>query len=86
MKTFREIIDAWISQDALAKDLKIPLGHVCVMRHRDSIPSDYWMGLVKAAKRRGVKGITIEVLHKIKAARKVAAPKHGRTEDQRATR
>ena len=68
MECFHEIIDAWESMTELAKDLAIPTSHVRTMRSRDSIPPRYWAPLAAAAQRRGIKGVTVESLAKIKAA------------------
>ena len=70
MQSFHEIMDAWSSDIVLAEDLQIPASHARTMRARGSIPAKYWTPLVAAAQRRGIKGVTIEVLAEIKAAQR----------------
>lgn len=93
MKTFRDIIDAWKTQEALAEDLSISVNHLSIMWNRDSIPPQYWAALVASARRRRIRGVTLKRLADIRAAmhvtttgKQAAASKDGRTEDQRATR
>ncbi|KKM04793.1 hypothetical protein LCGC14_1760610 [marine sediment metagenome] len=68
MESFHEVIDAWEAMAELATDLQIATSHVRTMRSRDSIPARFWAPLAAAAQRRGIKGVTIESLAKIKTA------------------
>ena len=67
MKTFADIIDAWPSQKALAEDRSVRPSLVAVWRHRNSIPPAHWKGLVEDARRRGIPGVTLDLLAAIAA-------------------
>jgi hypothetical protein len=63
MSTVHEIFALWPSASELARDLGLKReSHATVMKHRGSIPVDYWPALVSAAKKRRIKGVTYEVL------------------------
>ena len=82
MECFHEIIDAWESMTELAKDLDIPTSHVRTMRSRDSIPARFWAPLAAAAQRRGIKGVTIESLAKIKTAQAEAGAEEAAPDEE----
>jgi hypothetical protein len=60
--TFRAVIDRWPSQAALADDVGVSEVRVQMWAFRDSVPPRLFPGLVTAAKRRGIEGITLELL------------------------
>ena len=62
MRSFAEIIDAWGTRGALARDVGAPAGRVAVWRYRDRIPATYWLKLVAAAAERGIEGVSLETL------------------------
>ncbi|KLK91395.1 hypothetical protein AA309_20040 [Microvirga vignae] len=63
MKTVHDIIALWPSASELARDLGLKReSHGTVMKARGSIPVVHWPRLISAAKKRGIKGITYEVL------------------------
>lgn len=72
-KSFREIIKNWPERDGLTPlqafcaDLGINYVTGQVMSHRNSIDPDHFPGLVKAAGKRRVRGITLEHLHFLRA-------------------
>lgn len=68
MRTFSEVIDAFGGSRAFADALNIDEGHARVMRWRDSIPPHYWTEVAEEAARRGIKGVTLDVLAAIVAA------------------
>lgn len=57
MKTFAAIIEAF-RVESMAKVLKIPEQHVRVLRHRNSIPPEYWGQLIEAAPKYGITGLS----------------------------
>jgi hypothetical protein len=67
MLTYTEIIDRWPSLTAYAGDLGIRYGTAQVMRYRGSIPAKYWKRVVAAAARRGIEGVTLDLLASIEA-------------------
>lgn len=67
MKTFAELIDT-LTERKLAEILKVNIGHIKVMRCRNSIPQDYWPALVKL-------GISLDKLVQL---RKAAFPRKRR--------
>lgn len=65
--SFRGVIDLWGSPDALAIDLGANVEAVRKWRQRDSIPADWWLPLVKLARKRRKK-ISVELLAALAAA------------------
>jgi hypothetical protein len=72
MMTFRQIIDLWPTMSALATDVGLHDKYqtVAAWKRRDRIPPDYWIAVVRAAKRRDLP-VTYETL--ASAAAKTAA-------------
>lgn len=68
MDSFSAIIDRWPSLAAFAADLGVKYVTAQVMRHRDSISARHWGRLVKAARRRGFEGVTLDALAAIAAS------------------
>lgn len=71
--TFREIIGQWPTIAVFADDIGVKVGTAKLMRFRDSIHSDHWQAVVRAAKTRNIKGITPQLLIDLQAEKKVAA-------------
>ena len=67
MTTYTEIIDRWPSLTAYAGDIGVRYGTAQVMRYRGSIPAKYWKRVVAAAARRGIDGVSLELLASIEA-------------------
>ncbi len=61
-KTHADIIQAWPSLSELAEDMNLPYINCRMWRYRSSIPSKHWLPLALAAKKRGIRGITLETL------------------------
>jgi len=61
----REIFQAWPSLSAFADDLGIPYNHAKFQRRRGWLPAWYWIDVVRAARRRGIRGITLTRLAEI---------------------
>lgn len=61
------VIDAF--EGAFGESIGIPDSHARAMRTRDSIPCRYWSAVVAEAEKRGIQGITFEVLARIAKAR-----------------
>ena len=70
--TFRQIIAHWPTARELADDVGATKGAVKQWRLRDSIPKEYWLDVERAARRRGIEGVTIFVMAEA-AAHEVAA-------------
>jgi len=79
MQSFKSIISLWPTRQKLAEDLNAeifggtdaanaPVTEQTInsMFWRDSVPSGYWLGLIKAAKRRQHSGVTLEALASIR--------------------
>ena len=62
MKSHREIMDLWPSAAELARDLKTSGDNVRQWRRRNRIPSWFFDPIVRAARERGLEGVTAEVL------------------------
>jgi len=70
--THADIINLWPSLSDFAADLSIEYGTAKAMRRRGSIPSEYWLALVRCAERRNINDVTLEAL--AKAVSPVTAP------------
>jgi hypothetical protein len=67
MTTYPEIIDRWPSLTTYASDIGVRYGTAQVMRYRGSIPARYWKRVVAAASKRGIEGVTLDLLASIEA-------------------
>ena len=69
METFREIIDRWPkpSLQTFADDIGVVYVTAQLMRYRSSISSTHWDAVVAGAKRRGIDGVSLELLASIKS-------------------
>lgn len=70
MQSFSDIIGRWPSIRAYADDIGVRYVTAQVMKHRDRIASDHWKAVVAAARKRGFKDITYDLLVDIADARK----------------
>lgn len=50
--SFREVVDLWSSPDALAQDIGAKVETVRKWRQRDSIPAEWWLAVIAAARKR----------------------------------
>ncbi len=72
MQSFTEIINAWPHPSKLAEDVGVSPALVAVWKSRDTIPAAYWNWVVDAAQKRGIEGISFDVLgHLIRAKRTI---------------
>jgi len=71
MMTVRTLISQWPkpAMTEFARDLGVNWMQAHQWRLRNNIPAEYWPTLVSAAKRRGVKGITLAALAEAYAQR-----------------
>lgn len=60
--THADLINLWPSLSDFAADLSVEYGTAKAMRRRSSIPSEYWLALVKAAETREIAGVNLEAL------------------------
>jgi cellulase/cellobiase CelA1 len=65
MNSFSDVIAAFGKQFADA--IGVEESHARTMKARDSIPSTRWIATVSAAKRLGVKGVTLDLLARLDA-------------------
>ena len=70
MTTFTEICQLWRSDAELANDIGEPPTAVQKWRQRNKIPSEHWLKLVRAARRRRFQGVTLASLARIAADRR----------------
>ena len=75
--SFRDIIGLWPSPDALAAELGAKADTVRKWRQRDSIPAEWWMPLIEAAKARSV-ALSAAEMATLAVRREPAAPAVGR--------
>lgn len=69
-ETFARVFEKWPSRAALARDLKavgLPTTdvRVRVWVHRGHVPEDVLPALAKAARRRGIEGLTLRALRRL---------------------
>lgn len=69
ISTYADIIGLWPSAEALADDIGESGVTVRAWRNRGSIPSSRWLDIVAAAERRGLRGVSLEVLASVAAAK-----------------
>lgn len=75
-KDFRDLIGSWPRENGrtsigtFAVDAGVPYLNAQMMRHRNSVPSDYWPQLVEAARRRGLEGVTLELLAQLQVKKR----------------
>lgn len=62
MKSIDRILSLWPSIADLGRDLGVPYPTVAAWKQRDSIPVAYWRALIDAARSRGLREITSELL------------------------
>ncbi len=62
MKGVEEILALWPSNADLGRDLGVPYPTVAAWKQRGSIPVAYWRNLIDAARSRGLRGVTSELL------------------------
>lgn len=75
--SFREVIKAWPSLEDFASDADANPNTAKQWRTRNKIPDDRWHRIVRAASKRGIRGVTPEVLSALaaKKPRKKPEPK-----------
>ena len=72
MRSFADVIFAFgpaKGESNLTKVLKKPDSHIRTLIARDSIPPEYWPRLIEAAPQYGVRGLTYELLAKLRTRR-----------------
>ena len=64
MLTHSDIIDLWPDPApvTLAEDLNIKPNHLRTMKYRDGIPSKYWLGMVRSARKHKIRGVSLLLL------------------------
>jgi len=62
MKGIDQILALWPSIADLGRDLGVPYSTVAAWKQRGSIPVAYWRGLTQAARSRGLREVTSELL------------------------
>jgi hypothetical protein len=65
MNSFSEVIAAFNGR--FAEAIGVEESHARTMKARDSIPSTRWMATVTAARRLGVKNVTLDLLARLDA-------------------
>ena len=69
MKTFADIINLWPTAEELARDLGVTGLVVRAWRNRESIPAEYWTAIAEAARKRKIRGVTLELFAGLAARR-----------------
>lgn len=72
MDSFRDMIGLWPHRRDFAADCDVAVGLVQQWERRNSIPARHWNGIVAAARRRGIEGVTLQALALL-AERRAAA-------------
>lgn len=61
ISSFSELLKLWPSAGEIADDLKVKEVTARMWRQR-GIPSEYWLGVVASAEKRGYQGVTLDLL------------------------
>ena len=72
METFIEVIDLWPSVMDLAVDAGVEYPRAQSWRQRDNIPPKHWNAVIAAARRRKIRGVSLQLFANL-AERAVAA-------------
>jgi hypothetical protein len=67
-QSHRDIIGCWPSIAAFAADIGVPYGTAKKMSQRGSIGSEHWINVTENARKRDIRGITVELLARIATA------------------
>ena len=80
MQTFTDIINLWPEPApvSLAADLQEEPGTVRQWRNRDVLPPGKWLGVIRSAQRRRIRGVSLHSLARIAARQYVARLKGAR--------
>jgi hypothetical protein len=64
VENFSQLIGLWPKPflSNFAADIGVPYVTANMMRQRNSIAARYWASIVEAAEKRGIEGVTIELL------------------------
>jgi hypothetical protein len=73
MESFAAIINAWPDPVKFAQDVGVTPSLVAVWKTRDTIPSAYWNWVVGGAERRGIDGVSFELLGRLSQAKRTKA-------------
>lgn len=69
MENFRDVIEQWPDVSSMAEDIDRKPNLIRKWKERDRIPAETWLGIVKAAERRGYR-VTLEDLARLASKRK----------------
>lgn len=67
--SFHSLIRSWPSDNEFAADHDVTRALVRCWKHRNSIPVAYWQRTIEAADQRGLRGVTLDLLARLKMAR-----------------
>jgi hypothetical protein len=70
LPSFRDVIGRWPTTRAFARDAGCSPTLVRQWRHRDSVPAQYWPGIVDGAARRGIALVDLKLLVQLAARRR----------------
>ena len=73
METVTDLISKWSSDAEFARDIGLTTSHVSMIKMRNSLHPKYWLAIIKAADKRGFKGISEDSLAKIAIIRMKAS-------------
>jgi hypothetical protein len=82
MRSVSDIFALWPSGAALARDIGRPYQTVQAWKQRGSIPPEYWLRLVEAARRRGHPELTATLLARLHAGRESHGGLSGLAEEE----
>jgi hypothetical protein len=68
MQSVADIFAVWPSDADLARDIGVPYPTVAAWKQRGSVPVAYWRALLRAARKRGFRQITANLLVDLHAA------------------
>jgi len=62
MQGFADLMMLWPQLTFISEDLDVPYDTVIAWKRRNSIPFEYWQGMIDSARHRGIEGVTYEVM------------------------
>lgn len=62
MQTVADLLTKWPTNSDFARDVGLDARHISMMKMRNSIHPRHWDAIIKAARKRGITGVSIDTL------------------------
>jgi hypothetical protein len=74
LKTFTAVCELWPNIQSLADDMGVPYTTAQSWKNRDTIPAPAWQRLLRAANKRNIPGLSVELFAKLAGRAKPTRP------------